>query len=192
MSEEDHVDKIYTLPPPLTKEDLKQEKELSRLTGKKPPSWRRNLVKELAYGYKPPANSVPIGTPPAIDLESIVELTEWLLIQSEKVKEAVLDYLDSPKDNQLWRIMSILELRFIAPPKKSPSTTLTSVILDSLPSTKEELFKVALQEFVSKRPEAAVRTILRNLVRRGVIVKNEEEVYRKVSNENVKTSEGTG
>jgi len=182
-------DEVYVLPPILNREDLKQEKELSKLTGKKPPSWRRSQLKELAYGHKPPEDSVPIGTPPEIDLGSIAELTEWLLVQSEKVKAAVLDYLDSPKDNQLWRVMSILELRFIHVPERA--VTLTSVILDSLPSTKEDLYKIALQEFVSKRPEAAVRTILRNLVKRGVVVKDEEETYRKLPDENAKTSKRT-
>ena len=102
-------------------------------------------------------------------------MSEWLLAQSEIISHAVLDYLDEHNEDQLHRVLRIIGKKF-KPVNKE--VTLTELITRALPTTLEKLYVMARREHRSKRPEAAIRTILRGLEKRREVYKDEQGKYK--------------
>ena len=155
-------------------EDHEQEKILSNLEHRKPRSQRRNQLRELSYGLRPGAGDVPVWAGlDEINYDAIERLADWTIMQAERVQQAVFTYLDNPTDNQLFRITALLELRF--PRISAKPGSLLELQLRSMPCTLEDMYELARREHPSKRPEAAVRANLRNLVERGEVELREQK-----------------
>jgi len=166
---------LHLLPDKYSKEDLKQENVLAKLEGRGKVSRKRNLEKELAYGLVAPDIAQPLWTPEIPDLDAIEVLSTWLLQQAEVIKQAVLNYLEDPNEGYFFKVLVLLDLKFIPLMKEK---SLVSVILEALPADKDTLYDLAIRVHHSKRPTAAVRVTLRYLARRDEITKDEEGIYR--------------
>ncbi len=155
---------IYPLSDEMDAEDIEQENKLREIEGKRKVSKRRNRVIRLGYGLVVPKGAHLLWKTNPINLEAIEQISAWLLHRESKIQLAVLDYLDDPDQEQFVAVLSLIDRRFHHRlPKK---ITLMELILNSLPSTYEDLVVMAKREHRSKRPEAAVRQNLRNLISR--------------------------
>ena len=181
------VDKISAVPV-TTREDFEQESILQGLEGKKRKVFSRKVLEivNLTYGLIAPEDAEPLGpTPPTPNVEAIEQLSTWMLQQSERLRHAILDYLDDPRDRQIIRILTMLNLKFH--PIEMREITLTQLMLDSLPTNMESLYELARREHKSKRPHAAVRVILRSLLRKGEVVLD-GTTYKKTKKEGARRS----
>lgn len=161
--------------PGLSEEEIAQENALRGLEGRKKISRKRNRHKELSYGIQAPTNSTPLWMTPLPDLRSVEILSEWLLQQSETIQGAVLDYLDRPNQDQFIAALSLIDREF--PLIESRETTLMELMLNAMPATIDDMVLMARREHNSKRPSAAVRQNIRNLVKRKEAWVDEEGRY---------------
>lgn len=162
------VRKLHILPDTETQEDHEQEEVLANLEHRKPRSQQRNKQRELSYGLRPGASDVPVWAGrDEINYDAIERLADWTLEQAERVQQMVFAYLDEPEDKQLFRITALLSLQF--PEVDERPGTLLDLMLRSLPATLDSWYELARREHHSKRPEAAVRANIRNLLERGEI-----------------------
>lgn len=167
---------LYYILPGTSDEDRQQLREVDKLEGKTLSRSRKvDEIKELSYGLVPVEDAIPLWTGEVPDPEVIEKLSEWLLAQSEIISHAVLDYLDEPNEDQLHKVLRIIGKTF-KPVNKE--ITLTELITRALPTTLEKLYVMARREHRSKRPEAAVRTILRGLEKRREVYKDEQGRYK--------------
>ena len=116
----------------------------------------------------------PLYNAPEVDHQVMEQLVEWALEQEDHIQTIIFDFLDSPDDESLEETMSKLsdegiEMHEVSAPR---DRTLTDFILAHLPLNLDQLYELARANYASQRPEAAVRTILRKLVRNGKIQLN--------------------
>lgn len=162
---------LYPLSGP-TPQDLAQDLELRKLTKTRV---RAERVREYGYGVAPGDGAVPAWyQPQRAEPHALEMLINWTLSQSSIVRAAVIDYLEDP-DHDLKRVVSLIHSIPIA--ERPSAGTLTDLIRRSLPCDLDQLYELARREHPSRRPEAAVRQIIRNLTRRGSIVIDEFGVY---------------
>lgn len=183
--------------PNIDSQDIAQEMALLVLRGKIP---SRSVVRRRLQGK---ARELLVGTlrdnesaellegkitgflfcPPSPNLGAIEDLVLWALSRDQ----AVQDLIFSTLSGSLSPEVAVARLRALGVVGKSLGTgpkgnggSLTHLILRSLPATKEALYQLAIREHTAKRPEAAVRQILRRLTRNGTLtitVTIEGEVY---------------
>lgn len=191
--------------PNVDAQDIAQEMALLVLLGKVPSKAliRRRLqgqARELLVGTLRDSDSADLlegkisgllFCPPSPNLGAIEDLVLWALGRDSKVQDLVFSTLSgslSPEKalEGLKSLGALAPAQPGAPATRSPcfssagSGTLTALILRSLPATKESLYSLAIREHTAKRPEAAVRQILRRLSRNGTLIVThtpEGEVY---------------
>lgn len=184
-------EEVILIRPAVEKEDIDQEIELLKLEGKVPS--RAVLYKKFSryegvlfdsIGSPDLSGQPPWASAQYSSLETINRIVDWSLVQSDMVQSLVLEFLDS--EIEVDEVITILVKEgVITKPKKYPklpTITLTDEILALFSERREihiyDLYEMA-REFnsSSKRPEAAVRQIIRRLVRSGVITKEGAYVY---------------
>jgi hypothetical protein len=167
--------------PTVLREDLDQEIELLKLEGVKNPKrsliYKRMLHKEQIFDEIPEGVIVQtlIDPTPESDPEVIERLVEFALDQEIELQTVILDFLDNPSEQSLQETlqkMSLLGFELFELPEIPKPKTLTQIISETLSKgalTLDELYGLARSLHPSKRPEAAVRTVLRKLLAQGVI-----------------------
>lgn len=186
-------EQVILVVPPVADEDLAQEAALLRLCGKTPSlsilRRRAQRYEALLFADELPAHATEMdwGSDPIPSMQTLEQLTGWALHQSAQVAEMVFNFLEQPTDHTLTEVLK--ELRdqgVVQPADPSPQPTgngsLTEAILNLLrhrPHSQDELYSFARDSIISKRPEAAVRQILRRLIRAGQVTKETpNDVYR--------------
>lgn len=170
--------------PPITREDDEQEALLAKLENRAYRGGYRfaysRRPREYGYGLLPSdAWHMPFA-PEAPDPATVERLIGWVMSQERHVAVRVMDYLDDPSSESLERIKEVVDVGMTMEIKHNRPATLTDLILRTLPASMPELYNLARREHVSKRPEAAVRQIIRNLVKRGTIEMDSEETFHAV------------
>ena len=175
-------DIIILVTPTIYKEDLDQEVELLKLLGKTPN--RSIIIKKMlryeAYltDFQSPVawDTTPWSQSSDVSLESIQQITEWALTQSDQITVLIFEFLDGTVE--LSTVLKTLKAsglvsRIAKEYYYESRVTLTDQMLDRLqsPATIEELYSLARNFLDSKRPEAAVRQILRRFISKGIIEK---------------------
>lgn len=190
-------DQIILVTPVVTKEDIDQEMELLRLQGKNPSRavvyrkfsrFEGLLFDSIGTPDIPGAEPVPWAGDPIPSLEVMTQLVGWALEQSIQIQQAVLSFLEG-RSNEKETLDQLISLGVISRSNRRYmkatrdfSYTMTDVILKKFEENGEvdiyDLYQSAREFLSSKRPEAAVRQIVRRLIRLGVISKVGDHVYR--------------
>lgn len=179
---ENQEPRYYFLPLP-DREDVEQEMALQRLLGKEPKRPPRSVVygREMSYGLITPDGVPPLDTGSSVNMEALETLMEWLQTQSDQIQVAVLAFLADPENTRRWktvaRLINIVEIPQPSPEEKRRSQSLVGLILRVLPANIDDLYQMARQQHPSRRPEAAVRQILRRLTREQKVVKRGDLYY---------------
>ena len=172
------VGELHLLPGLELPEDIRQEMAISHLTGKKASMRRLQGPKDLGYGLRPASDAIPVWSiVHRPDFTTLEKLTEFILDQEESIKREILAYLVEPNESQLSVIIKALGIEQRPAPQKPP-ITLTDLILKALPATLDELYALARVAHQSRKPEAAVRQNVRNLIRRERIAWEGERLCR--------------
>lgn len=167
----------YYLLPGTLPEDIKQEMAIARLTGKKASMKKLMDRKDIGYGLQPLPEAIPIWsivTRP--DYRLFEELAQYILAQEESLKKEILAYLAEPDDGRLATIVRALGNE-IQVERKKP-LTLTELLFKNLPLTLAEMYVFARAAHPSKKPEAAVRQIIRNMLKRKEVAWESELLCR--------------
>lgn len=174
-------------PPDYDEEDLQQEAALLRLEGIKP---SMTLLRKKAKIYTEYlfSGDVPLATPlfrsPTPPLDVIEALILWASQQDPEVNRLIINFLDDPGEEVLNQTLKELSRRGLLAKSTMPTTcemSLSKLIFEFLetPREIEEIYEfVRSIGHVSKRPEAAVRQILRRFVQKGDVVKTEAGYVR--------------
>lgn len=174
---------LYALPP-LSLEDIRQERALAELEGRKPQRSRfayQRRDREYGYGLLPQDDWQSPFAPPAPDPATVEALIDWVMSQERHVAVRVMDYLDDPRPELLNRVKEVIDVGMtLETHQQVKDVTLTDLICRALPANMATLYDLARREHMSRRPEAAVRQIIRNLRKRGVIDIDSEERWHAV------------
>lgn len=177
MSEES----LYKLPPTMTREDALQEHALAKLENRRSRGYLRAVAskqpREYGYGLLPQDDWQNPFAPEAPDPSVVQTLIEWVMSQERHVAVRVMDYLDNPGPDTLEAIREVVDIKVAVDAARTTPMTLTDLIIKNLPCDVPTMYDLARREHLSKRPEAAVRQIIRNLTRRGIIAGDSEGVY---------------
>ncbi len=166
------------LPPYLSREDIDQEMELLKLTGVARPS--RFIVTQRLVSRKstlPLADMPDTATSPwachhTTPPETVEELIDWTLTKASDVQDLIWDFLEDPElefDRTFKTLETLGYITSIKHPKPA-GTSISQIILNALPATKEEL--IELVQAISPetdRPAATVRQNLRRLTKSNKI-----------------------
>lgn len=174
-------------------DDILQELELLKLQGI-PKASRYIVERKLKYQnreYFFDDHSLlniegPAFAPPTFSAEVYDRLVDWALSQSPEIARLILEFLDEPSEEYLKQVLKILkksELLAIDYETPSQSITLTQKILDFIEEQAviviEDLYEMArIFLYDSRRPEAAVRQVIRRLTTQGQIEQIEKGVYK--------------
>lgn len=170
------VSKVHLLPDD-GEEDYAQDNVLANLEGKKRKDRRQGRIRQLSYGLRPRAGDIPAwGNLDEINFDAIERLADYLLGTEARITAAILEYLDDPGDRSFFRVVGILQLKLTPFPKKG---SLIEMMLRSMPTKLDDLYDMARNSHDAKRPEAAVRANLRNLMDRGEVVLDDEGTYKR-------------
>lgn len=192
----EEADQILLLTPVVTKEDLDQEMELLRLQGKNP---SRSIVYKKLSRYEsllfdsigtpdiPGAEPIPWEGEPTPTLEIMTQLISWAIQQSIQIQNVVLSFLEGRSDES-ETVEKLISLGIISRQNKRLlrsggefTLSLTDIILKKLEESVQvnikDLYRSAREFTVSKRPEAAVRQIMRRFIRLGIVTRISEDVY---------------
>ena len=166
--------------------DLDQESELLKLLGKQ--AHRGLLLRKaeresnhLLFGDEVPDLAEPMGwtQSPIPDLEQLQEIVDWAINQGEEIAQRVFTFLDDPDPASLKALLAHLKEQGVLTEEKTPSentpNSLAALVLRSAGSqkgdkvgvTKEELYQLARDMHIARRPEAAIRQLLRRLLKEG-------------------------
>lgn len=168
----------YKLLPGILPEDIRQDIAISRLTGRKSSMKKLKEGKDIGYGLHPSPDAIPIWSiVPRPDFKLFEQLAEFVLNQEELIKQRIVEYLSEPDEGKLQAV--VIALGKDLEEKKVP-LTLTELIFKSLPATLDELYELAIKVHISRKPQAAVRQNIRNLISRGR-VQWEDDVLCRVS-----------
>jgi hypothetical protein len=164
--------------------DLRQEAELLKLTGVQKPSLRllyqrAKRQEALLFDDWLPATAQPVQWSSHVALpssEDIQRLVSWAIEQEATISEAIFDFLEDPDDTKLPALISRLRKAGAIPkapqPKKPARHSLAGFILRRLEegqATLDNLYEAVRLIHTSARPEAAVRQVLRRLIRQGKV-----------------------
>lgn len=173
--------------PRVQSEDIEQEAALLILQGKTPS--RTLIYKRLSRGDAifdeiPQGSTLLFSDNPVPDENVTRQLVEWALEQEERTQQLIFDFLDDPSDEALPGLLSQLDKQGVQLYSREikREKSLTQVILDEItkaPRTIEELYELGRQVHVSRRPEAAVRQVLRRLTEQRIL-SLEKGLYTKV------------
>lgn len=168
---------LHLLPGP-SSEDLEQEILIAKWEGrvKYRPPYTAKFGRELGYGQRAPDNASPFFPPHEYNPEAVETLLEWMFDQSDQIQVAVLAYLSDPSERRFKTVLRLID-RATEEVRPRQSNTLVDLVVRVLPATLEDLYKMARREHQAKRPEAAVRQLLRRLTAEGRIVKKGELYY---------------
>jgi hypothetical protein len=156
--------------PAMSEEDRRQDFALAKLErgiDKHRPPASAVFGRELAYGLGAPDFALPLFSEPAYNPEAMDKLLNWMFEQEDQIQAAVIAYLEDPSDRRLKAVLKIIDVA--AETVYPKPMTLIQLILRILPAKKEELYRVARDQHNAKRPEAAIRQILRRLTLEGRI-----------------------
>lgn len=167
-------DDTELLVPPIYQEDLQQEAALLKLMGKEP-SMAILLKKHQTFQEylfdQPAENAIPLSWGRVIPPEETLEqLILWAMDQSEKVQQLVFQLLEHPNEKTLKFVMKKLTLEGVIlheaePVKELSFTQMVLNLLEKDPRSLEDLYEFARNTITSRRPEAAVRQIIRRLIK---------------------------
>ncbi len=184
--EDQSNEELYLVSPPILKDDVDQEMELLRLEGKVP---NRSIILKkmlrydaLLYDFSNPAIDScdvlwPGNSESQANLEAIEILVDWALTQSDQISKLIFDFLsdDITIDDVMKELKDHRIVRSTKTSEYQPRTTLTEVILNHLDEHEMSIYSLydLGRNFLhnSRRPEAAVRQILRRLIQREVVKK---------------------
>ena len=170
--------------PPCTREDDEQEALLAKLENRAYRGGYRfaysRRPREYGYGLLPSDDWQMPFAPEAPDPGTVERLISWVMSQERHVAIRVMDYLDDPSTESLERIKEVVDAGMTTELHRHRPATLTDLITRALPASMPQLYDLARREHVSKRPEAAVRQILRNLVKRGTVIQGEGETFHAI------------
>jgi len=162
---------------PIDKADIDQEAELLKLQGKKP---NRTFIRRryqrfhnaLLFWDEVPASAEPMQweEPVLPDPSTIEKLVNWAIEQGEEITEQILFFLDNPTEEVLKVLMEDLELKPLEA-RRGPSLTNTIISYLEQPEgcTLDTLYSLARKIHTARRPESAVRQILRRLKEEGLL-----------------------
>lgn len=161
--------------PPISPQDIDQEVELLKLEGVENPKrsliYKRMMHSELSFDEIPDFISVQpiLDTTPEVDFQVTERLIEWALDQEDEIQTLIFNFLDEPTERSLKKTMKKLSQRGVELHEVTShrGVSLTDIIrheIISAPCTIDYLYQVARNLHPSRRPEAAVRTILRKLI----------------------------
>jgi len=174
---------LYALPP-VSLDDVRQERALAALEGKVVHRSRfayQRRDREYGYGLTPQDDWQSPFAPPAPDPAVVESLITWVMSQERHVAVRVMDYLDSPSPELLERVKEVIDVGMtLETHRQVREVTLTDLICRALPANMTTLYELARREHMSRRPEAAVRQIIRNLRKRGAIDMDSEEMWHAV------------
>jgi len=173
----------YILPPAIEDADVNQEAELLRLMGKRP---NKAIIRaKLSYKHRrellfsdDAKDAQPAFLTPIISADVFEAITDWALAQNTLIAERIFDFLEDPSEDLLKDLLKQLRQAGLVQevakaPKTSTNNSLTQLVLRSLSTGAqpiEELYELARVSINSQRPEAALRQLLRRLVRSGQII----------------------
>lgn len=167
--------KLHYLPG-VSKEDIQQDMMLARYTGKRTSMKRLQEEKAIGYGVHPIPDAIPIWSiVPRPDYRMIELLAEFMVQQEEGIKSQLLAYLEEPDEGRLKEVVRILGGTLEHRPAP---ITLTQLILKSLPATLDDLYQLADKTHLSKKPKAAVRQNIRNLLKRREVAWEGDQLCR--------------
>lgn len=171
---------LYRFRPPT--EDLKQDQEVAKLENRRVRhSPRVRPPREYGYGLLPADDWQNPFAPAAPDPDVVAQLIDWVMSQERHVAVKVMDYLDDPNPDTLEAVKEAVDIGMtLETHKPHRDLTLTDLIQRSLPCDMSGLYELARREHASKRPEAAVRQIIRNLTKRGVVTVDEQGTFHAV------------
>lgn len=180
------------IPVEVDPQDINQEIELLKLEGIKNPS--RSLIERRMKNHQPLLFGIttesfineplPWQTRSITSLEDTSALTEWALSKSDRIQDLILNFLEEPKEDEVDQIISQLEKEGIEIHRSISikEIPLWKQLLDQIQDrgfcTISELYEYGRSYITfSKRPEAAVRQAIRRLLKAGLIIKEEQDVY---------------
>lgn len=166
------------LPPHLSHDDILQEMEILKLQGITNPSKRIVYLKltsgkgAFSMAELPDTAASPWVIHSVTPPEVVEELIEWTFEQTQSVQDLIWDFLDNPEETYDDTVKTLQDLGFIKriQQPKSSGSSISHIILNALPATKEEL--IELVQAVSpetERPAATVRQNIRRLTKTGKI-----------------------
>lgn len=157
--------------PPNTPEDVEQDLHVARLEGRelRHSRWHHSSVNsETGYGLNADGVGQVWPRPEGVDPDVTERLISWVIQQQMFVTLAVLEYLEDPTPDHLQHVLTLVtEVNQEARSERRRDPTLSSLLIRSLPATRDQLYELARREHPSRRPEAAVRQTLRNLIKQG-------------------------
>ena len=155
-----------------TEDDVKQEQALRQLEGKGNASLsiirRQFSSKSRELGFSDLATEGLAESPwqqETFSPQAIADLTLWAFSQSETIQDIILAFLSDPSEARLGDTLIMLEDRgLLTEPATEPikKLTLTEILYNALPATKDDL--ISLVQATSpgtRRPAATVRQFLR-------------------------------
>ena len=170
------------------RQDIDQEVALLKLQGVEHPNrsliYKRLARQEFASFDEMPESmsfSPVFDSGPETDPFVIERLVNWAMEQEDDIATIVFEFLDEPSEDSLQDAMTRLtdagiSLEEVQPTKEK---TLTEFLLDRLfhnDFTVDELYSLARTEYISRRPEAAVRQFIRRLSAAGRIIQHGETI----------------
>lgn len=175
--------------PPVSSDDLEQEAALLRLQGVQNPSKRlihKRLSRAEGIFSEIPLGSAPLWSEEPVPDRNVTEaLVDWALQQSDEISDIVFNFLDHPEDQDLDEVIASLktlgvEIYSFKRKKQSTPRSLTQIIIAELkkhPQTTQALYELARNIQPTRRPEAAVRQILRRLDKSGEVTVSGDLVH---------------
>lgn len=178
--------------PAVLEEDINQEAELLRLSGKTPSKkllrLKASVFREVLFADQLPGSATPLFEGVLIPPQGVIEqIVEWAVIQSEEVQSMIYRFLEEPSEEGLAEILSELRLQGVLlppmdskpPGKPMPFSQLLLYLLDKNgPMTLDQIYTLAREHMLSRRPEAAVRQLLRRYISEGKVEKVNDDLYR--------------
>lgn len=173
----------------VSSEDINQEVALLQLKGVAHPNraliFRRLARAEATFDEIPVGSSLLWSTDPIPEPEVTQQLIDWAFQQSEAVAEMIFDFLDEPTDERVAELVD--SLTALGVPLASPASqrqkhkelSLTDLVLQALqrgPQPLDALYQLAHSLQPSKRPEAAIRQIIRRLTRKQLVITTPEGI----------------
>lgn len=192
MGEDDIYDYTNLLTiAPLSEEDIEQEfllrkfleKPVSKSILRRKASRERELLFPSEY-WEEGVPIFPLQPQAIVHEETYHRLVLWASSESDTVFALIVDFLQSPSEENLHKTIGLLELEGVPlyplgddeQVKEIPFSKLLLSVLDT-PRTKEELYEFGRRQLVTKRPEATVRQLLRRFLRSGFIIEDPKDVY---------------
>lgn len=186
------------LKPSLPQDDINQEIELLKLEGIQNPS--RDVIRKQHesqarsflvddFNYHP--SSIPLFSEQEHSasgrLDAIERLVEWAAKQSDEIQQALYAFLEDPTPGNYRIIFRLLQKTGLLhnqsaslAPRKEKKLTMAEMIRRALrlqERSKDELYQLARQNLITKRPEATVRQTLRRMLKANEILETIPDTF---------------